>query len=127
MTKKSKRTTAAKEDAVPVGSKEAAVAEPTPKDIEPTVKEEAEEEFQQPAPKSEPIRSAVRERSASSEPIRALPRLTLDVYLLAKGIKPDQTAGFRRWMKDRKVRRQTMPEWEVLWNEFQARPVTNRR
>ena len=81
--------------------------------------------------RSAPVRSAavapVKPKPLTNETVTALPKITLDVYLLAKGVRPDQTAGFRRWMKSRKVRRQTMPEWEVVWTEFQTRPITNRR
>lgn len=81
-----------------------------------------------PTPEKKPA-SKVRSKSKSVdvEPVKALPKVTLDVYLLAKGVKPDQTAGFRRWMKNRKVRRQTVLEWDTSWAEFQARPITNRR
>lgn len=81
-------------------------------------------------PKPKPKKKAPAFKSKSvvkDEPVKSLPKVTLDVYLLAKGIKPDQTAGFRRWMKGRKVRRQTMPEWDATWTEFHDRPVTSRR
>jgi hypothetical protein len=77
-----------------------------------------------PAPKPQPKSQS---RSVVVEEVKTLPKVTLDVYLLAKGVKPDQTAGFRAWMKNRKVRRQTMTEWDAMWGVFQARPVTNRR
>lgn len=65
----------------------------------------------------------VRSRTVDVPEVKALPKVTLDVYLLAKQVKPDQTAGFRRWMKGRKVRRQTMVEWDAMWKEFHERPI----
>jgi hypothetical protein len=52
-----------------------------------------------------------------------LPRVTVTVYLLSRGLREDQLAGFRRWVAGRKLRRLTVPEWDALWTDFQARPV----
>lgn len=86
---------------------------PTPPKEEPKATPKKESEAKDDAPKEEPPK----------EKPRILPKVNLSVYLATCGRKPDQTAGFRRWMKGRKVRRQTIPEWNQMWETFQNRPV----
>ncbi len=49
--------------------------------------------------------------------------VTLDVYAKVSGIRPDQLAGFRRWVTSRKVSKQTLAEWRELREQFLRRPV----
>lgn len=58
-----------------------------------------------------------------AEFFRVIPRVTLEVYVSACGKKEDQIAGFRRWAKTNTVKRQTIPEWEKLWETFLQRPM----
>lgn len=54
---------------------------------------------------------------------KELPAVDLTVYLTASGKRPDQTAGFRRHALSRRLSKRTIPEWDVLWHEFQRRPT----
>ena len=52
------------------------------------------------------------------------PIVGIGTYLsLAKRQRGDLNAGFRRWIKTRKVRRRTTAEWDVLWSEYQGRSI----
>lgn len=55
----------------------------------------------------------------TSEPAR----VTLDVFLILAKIRPDQSAGFRRWLRSRKLGPQTVEQWRALRAEFDATPV----
>jgi len=74
-----------------------------------------------PPKKAEPAPEPAKE--PAKEKPRILPKVKLAVFLATCGKKADQTAGFRRWVKGRKVRRQTIPEWHHMWETFQNRPV----
>lgn len=100
--------------------KPAEAEEPTPK-VTPEMLM-TEDAVKEPTPKPASKKAAPRPHTTSA-PLRALPRVNLDVYLLACGKKADQTAGFRRWAKKNTVRRQTIPEWEKLWETFVSRPM----
>ena len=50
-------------------------------------------------------------------------RITLDVFLIVSKIRPDQSAGFRRWLLSRKLGPQTVEQWRALRAEFDATPV----
>lgn len=89
---------------------------------------EPEPKKPEPKPEPKPVVEAPTPKPAVSprnkvERLRALPRITLDVFLLASGKRADQSAGFRRWAKRNTVKRQTMPEWEKLWETFLQRPM----
>lgn len=50
-------------------------------------------------------------------------QLDLAIFLKVSGKRPDQTAGFRRWISSRKVGKQTLQGWQELWTQFLASPV----
>jgi hypothetical protein len=49
--------------------------------------------------------------------------ITLEVWLISSGMKPDQTAGFRRFARTRKLAARTAPEWMQAYREFSSRLV----
>ena len=51
------------------------------------------------------------------------PELDFDIFVKVSGKRPDQTAGFRRWISSRKVGKQTLQGWLELWRQFLESPV----
>lgn len=49
--------------------------------------------------------------------------LELAIFLKVSGKRPDQSAGFRRWISSRKVGKQTLQGWQELWAQFLSSPV----
>lgn len=49
--------------------------------------------------------------------------ITLDAFIKIEKLKPQDVAGFRRWVRSGKVRRRTVQEWRDLRVSFQTRTV----
>ena len=54
---------------------------------------------------------------------RVLSPVPLKVFLVACGIKSDQTAGFAAYVKRMKFGPRTMPEWQRSFDEFMQKPT----
>lgn len=50
-------------------------------------------------------------------------RISLDVFLAITKTKTVDSAGFRLWIKSRKVRRMTRAEWHSLLGEYRTMPA----
>ena len=54
----------------------------------------------------------------------ASPVIGIETFLTLVGRgRTDKSAGFRHWIKTRKVRRRTKVEWDSLWAEYQNRSI----
>jgi hypothetical protein len=80
------------------------------------------------APKAAPVSAPASLAAPASAPAALLAEhkpdpVTLEVWLLTSGMKPDQMAGFRRWAKSCKLGPRVALDWERAHREFLARPV----
>lgn len=81
------------------------------------------------APETIPETKAAASVVAKPRPVQPLGDLTegarveLRVYLASCGDKPDQVAGFARWVRKQDLGAKTIPAWRELRAEFNQRPV----
>ena len=66
-----------------------------------------------------PMASAVLPAAVAKEE----PLLSFLVFAKVSGKRPDQIAGFRRWVSSRSVGQQTLAQWKNLLAEFSQCPV----
>lgn len=70
-------------------------------------------------PADEPISGS----SNESLPEEALPLVPLDVFIAVSGQKPDQMAGFSRWVQRSRIGPQTVVGWKKILEQYANRPV----
>ena len=58
-----------------------------------------------------------------STPLASAVRLNLLTFLGVTGVKPDQAAGFIRWMTTQKHTVLTLDRWKEVWTAFQKMPA----
>ncbi len=106
-----------------IGRREVLVPDPSPEEVTPVESQPAKPALEPETETDTETGDSKTKAEAPKEKPRILPKVKLNVFLATCGKRVDQTAGFRRWMKGRKVRQQTIPEWHQMWETFQNRPV----
>ena len=59
----------------------------------------------------------------AAPPAPAAPAVRFEVFAAASGIRADQLAGFKSWVRQQKLGPRSMSEWRSTLADFQSKPV----